>query len=66
MWTNLVLSLGEPIGLGLFLHRIGGPYLDQIFEGLVLDPNGVNCGFDSVLEFRSTTGAFIGSVRHLR
>ena len=50
LWTHLVLSLSGPIRLRLFLDRIGGPYLDLMCEGLVLDSNGVNCGFGSVLE----------------
>ena len=50
LWTNLVLGLGSPNGLGLFMGWVGEPDLDLICEGWVLDPNEVNCGFDSVLE----------------
>ena len=50
LWTYLVLGLGGRNGLELFMGRIGGPYLDLICEGLVLDPNKINYGFDSLLE----------------
>ena len=50
LWTHLVLGLGGPNRLRLFMGRVGGPYLDLICEGLVLDPSGVNCGFGLVLE----------------
>ena len=50
LWAYLVFGIGGPNGLGLFMGRVGGPYLDLICEGLVLDPNGVNYGFGAVLE----------------